>query len=132
MCKGRGHHRRRKLPGGGRGTRGLGGWKGRPPPRAAFSRNKKTQRGPKQSSVVGQQEGRYPPLDARRFPLAGMQNPLLCLLPTAFPVPTGCLRSDAGCWRRAAPHPHPRHATPPPGCSGSLFTYFPCGSIFFS
>lgn len=111
-CKGRVHHRRRKLPGGGRGTRGLGGWKGRPPPRSAFSRNKKPKEAPNNPAWWGSKRAGTPPLDARRFPPAGMQNPLLCLLPTAFPVPAGCLGSDAGCWRRAPPHPHARHTTP--------------------
>lgn len=110
-------------------------WRGWLPPRTAFSRNpKKPKEAPNNAVWWGSKRVGTPPLGASRFSPAGMQNASLWLLPTAMPLPAGCLRSDAGCWRRGPPCPHPHHAVPPPppGCSRSLITYFPCGNIFFS
>lgn len=74
----------------------------------------------------GTAEGRYIP--------HWMQGgcPLLgCKMPCHGCCPWLCLSAASAGMQGAPPCPHSCHTTPPPRGS-SFFTYFPCGSIFFS
>lgn len=110
MYKGRVHHRGRKLPGGGRGTRGLGGWKGRPSPRAAFSRNKKPKEAPNNPVWWGSRRAGTPHWMQGGFPWLGCKIPCSACCPRLFL----CLLAASAVMLGAGgglPHT-PTHATP--------------------
>lgn len=91
--KGQVPHCRRQLQGSGQGTCGsTAGGDGCPLllPSPETKKTKEPSRNPAQWGIRGQV---YSPVDARRFPSAGMQNVLPWLLPMA--VPASCLCSDA-------------------------------------